>query len=134
MTTLPHARALPLVLLPACGLIAVDGTGDPCFEAPTAVPGDLVVEVMFSGGEQAPQGGMCRLVPSEDGPGFTLETFVTYERDRSPFTSQSILTLQTVTCTVTLTEPGPLQITFGDEVFTLDVPGDGEPVCPGRVL
>lgn len=134
MTTLPHARALLLVLLPACGLIAVDGTGDPCFSAPTALPGDLVVEVMFSGGEQAPQGGMCRLVPSEDAISLTLETFVTYQRDRSPFTSESILTLQTVTCTAPLTEPGALQITFGDEVFTLDVPGDGEAVCPGRIL
>lgn len=132
MTTLPHARALLLLLLPACGLIAVDGTGDPCFTAPTALPGDLVVEVTFSGSEQPPQGGMCQLVPSEDGPGFTLETFVTYERDRSPFTQKDIYTMQTVTCTVALTEPGALQITFGDDVFTLDVPGDGEPVCPSR--
>ena len=65
MTILPHARAA-LLLLAACGSVAED-VGDPCFLAPTTLPGDLVVDVTFGGGEFAPEDALCKLQTTADG-------------------------------------------------------------------
>ena len=128
MTTLPHARTALLVLA-ACGTVAED-TGGACFLAPTTLPGDLEVEVTFGGGEFAPEDALCELHTTADG--LVLRTSVFYPYDKTPFRDNLISRTTLASCAIAVPEPGALRITFGDDVFTLDVPGDGEPVCPAR--
>jgi hypothetical protein len=120
---------LSLLLLVACGQVAED-VGAACFLAPTTLPGDLEVEVTFGGGEHAPEDALCELQATADG--LVLHTSVFYPYDKTPFRDNLISRTTLASCAIAVTEPGGMRITFGDDVFTVDVPGDGEPACPAR--
>lgn len=122
---------LSLLLLVACGQVAED-VGAACFLAPTTLPGDLAVEVTFGGGENAPEDALCELESTADG--LRLHTSVLFPYDKTPFRDYLISRTTLASCAIAVTEPGDMRITFGDDVFTLDVPDDGEPVCPARAI
>ncbi|HMV66510.1 MAG TPA: hypothetical protein PKA64_06645 [Myxococcota bacterium] len=123
-------RTVTLAVLVGCGPHVIFDAGDPCFTAPLAAPGELVVEVTFLGGEQPPRDPLCQI--EAEGDDLRLRTDVSYARDRTPFTELSILTMATASCAVALDAAGAVTVRFGDEVFEIAVPGDGEPVCPLR--
>lgn len=113
-------RFASLLLVAAC---APHDFGTPCVVVPDAAGQPLVVTVTYSVGEGGPRDASCAVEGTPNS--LTLSTSGRRRFDPSPFTSNDMLILGTLTCESAPLVDGPGTLTFGDQHLDFVVPGDG---------
>ncbi len=118
-----NIRWLIVGCLGGCGTTAINNA-TVCFDMPAALPDEVAVEAIATGGEQGPEDLQCTLT-GEDG--WRVTTSYRIPADPTPLTQNAIARISRATCSATVDSADPWEVAYGD--LTLSVPVDGERHC-----
>lgn len=118
-----NIRWLIVALLGGCSTTIINGA-TVCFDMPTALPDEVAVEALQTGGEQGPEDGQCTLT---DADGWRVTVSFRIPADPSPWAQNAIARLSRTTCSAVVDSDDPWEVAYGD--LTLSVPVDGQRHC-----